>query len=257
MSEIHWIKLNVGMPDDEKIQIIEATPELGDAFLVTWIRLLILAGRGNANGFIFITENIPYTPKQLSIIFHKPVEIVNAALTMFTNLQMIEIDQHNIIKIKNWEKHQSVEGMERVRSLTKARVEKFRLNQKNSNVTVTQCNAIDLDSDIRLIDQWFEKFWKEYPKKVAKEPATKSFKKVCKNKKIFFELMDGLKKYKQSEQWVKDSGQFIPNPTTFLNQERWKDELTMTNEMKKTEFQHSPFMQQMMTKTLEAANGQT
>ena len=38
------------------------------------------------------------------------------------------------------------------------------------------------------------------------------------------QIMIGLERWKQSAQWTRDGGQFIPNPATFLNGERWKDE---------------------------------
>jgi DNA replication protein DnaC len=37
--------------------------------------------------------------------------------------------------------------------------------------------------------------------------------------------MNSLNKYKKSPQWTKDGGQFIPHAATWLNQERWNDEL--------------------------------
>ena len=43
---------------------------------------------------------------------------------------MIEIDADNIIKILNWDKHQNIEGMERVREQTKRRVENHRERKK-------------------------------------------------------------------------------------------------------------------------------
>ena len=63
MSEIKWIKITTGMFQDEKIDYIESLPE-ADAILIIWIKLLTLAGKCNSNGFIFLTENIPYTYQQ-------------------------------------------------------------------------------------------------------------------------------------------------------------------------------------------------
>ena len=37
--------------------------------------------------------------------------------------------------------------------------------------------------------------------------------------------MSSLKKYKNTDQWKQDSGRFIPNPETWINQERWDDEI--------------------------------
>jgi hypothetical protein len=37
------------------------------------------------------------------------------------------------------------------------------------------------------------------------------------------EVLSGLERWKRSTAWLKDNGQYIPPPSTFLNQERWKD----------------------------------
>ena len=65
----------------------------------------------------------------------------------------------------------------------------------------------------------FESFWSEYPSKVAKGAAAKSFKKALK-KASMGEIMNGLRNYCNSKK-VADG--IICNPTTWLNQERWLD----------------------------------
>ena len=69
----------------------------------------------------------------------------------------------------------------------------------------------------------FENFWKEYPKKIGKKTTEASFRKI--KPELHDSLMAGLSKWKQSDQWTKDGGQFIPYPATWLNQERWNDEV--------------------------------
>lgn len=71
-------------------------------------------------------------------------------------------------------------------------------------------------------EQQFEVFWSKYPKKVAKSSAKKAFEKVSAPLET---LLTAIDRQKCSEQWSKDNGQFIPNPATWLNQERWNDEL--------------------------------
>ena len=44
------------------------------------------------------------------------------------------------------------------------------------------------------------------------------------------QIMAAVAAQKESEQWTKDNGQFIPNPTTWLNQERWEDDLPKAKE---------------------------
>ena len=75
-------------------------------------------------------------------------------------------------------------------------------------------NHIDILSD-------FDIFRKEYPKKVGKEAAKKSWNKIRPN------LQDVLKTLawqKESKQWFEKGGQFIPNASTYLNQHRFLDE---------------------------------
>ncbi len=70
-------------------------------------------------------------------------------------------------------------------------------------------------------DDAFDVFWKAYPKKVGKAAAKKAFRKV----KVPLEsLLSAIERQKCGSQWSRDNGQYIPNPATWLNQERWEDE---------------------------------
>lgn len=68
----------------------------------------------------------------------------------------------------------------------------------------------------------FDTFWACYPKKVGKEAAKKAFRKVTTPLET---LINALETQKRSKQWARDNGQYIPNPSTWLNQGRWEDEL--------------------------------
>jgi uncharacterized protein YdaU (DUF1376 family) len=67
----------------------------------------------------------------------------------------------------------------------------------------------------------FDLFWMAYPKKVGKEAARKSWDKVKPDLKT---VLETLKWQKQSDQWFKNNGQYIPNPSTYLNQHRFLDQ---------------------------------
>ncbi|MBK7380849.1 MAG: phage replisome organizer N-terminal domain-containing protein [Ignavibacteriales bacterium] len=123
--DISWIKLKTKMFDDEKIQLIEAMPE-ADAILVIWIKLLILAGKANSNGYILLAENIPYSPEMLSTIFRRPLQIIKFALKILKDFGMIEVTESNVMLITNWEKHQNIEGLDRVREQNRLRQSKHR-----------------------------------------------------------------------------------------------------------------------------------
>lgn len=74
-----------------------------------------------------------------------------------------------------------------------------------------------------LADRAFDTFWAAYPKKVKKKEARKKFQAVFPKKVSLETLLSALEDHKGSDQW-KDV-KFIPNPSAWLNQERWEDEL--------------------------------
>jgi len=77
----------------------------------------------------------------------------------------------------------------------------------------------------------FDIFWSAYPKKVSKSDAYKAFGKKAVDVDIQV-LLDAIENQKKSDQWSKDNGQFIPFPSTWLNQERWNDETQIKFETK-------------------------
>lgn len=168
MSEIKWIKIRTDIFDDEKICLIDALPDR-DAIIVIWIKLITLAGKLNSKGVLAISKNIVYTDEMLAQSFHRPVNTVRMALGVFENFGMIEkID--GVIMLPNWEKHQNIDGMEKIKEQNRNRATRYRQKQKllaqnnesnvinnvMDNVTVTHDNALDkdkeLDKDIEIIN---------------------------------------------------------------------------------------------------------
>lgn len=154
MAEVKWIKITTNMFDDEKIKLIDAMPERDTIFYI-WMRLLVQAGKCNAGGYIFLSENVPYTDEMFSTIFNRPLNSVRLALKTLDDFGMIERSESNSLKITNWEKHQNVDEMQKIREQTRKRVAKCRAKKKllepnnneesnNSNVTVALSNAIEL-----------------------------------------------------------------------------------------------------------------
>ncbi|MDT2598045.1 phage replisome organizer N-terminal domain-containing protein [Enterococcus dongliensis] len=155
MSEISWIKLKTTMFDDEKIRLIQAVPE-SDAILVIWIRLLVLAGKTNDDGLIYIQRNMPYSEEMLSTLFSKPVNVVRLALTTLEKFNMIDLNTDGSIAITNWEKHQNVEGMEQVRLKNAIRNREYRERKKQEklmlerDVSVTSRDGTDIDKELDI-----------------------------------------------------------------------------------------------------------
>ena len=124
MADISWVRLYVDMFNHKKIKYIRRLPD-GNDILLCWIMLIASCGKCNAGGYIFLTENMPYTPDDLADEFGLPVNTVRLALKTFENLGMIEVDEKGIY-ILGWEEHQNVDGLERIREMTRKRVSKHR-----------------------------------------------------------------------------------------------------------------------------------
>lgn len=151
MAEVKWIKITTDVFNDEKILLIEQMPE-ADTMLVIWFKLLCMAGKENNYGVFLMRNRMPYTEEMLAAIFRRPLNTVRLALSTFEAFGMIEIED-DIICIPNWEKHQNVDGLDKIREQTRNRVARHRERQKliTSNVTcndtVTQCNATEEDKE--------------------------------------------------------------------------------------------------------------
>lgn len=79
----------------------------------------------------------------------------------------------------------------------------------------------------------FLEFYDAYPKKRGKADALKAWmspKNKC--KPDLDELLKILNTHIQSNDWTKDNGQFIPNPSTWINQHRWEDEMEVKTAFK-------------------------
>ncbi|MDR4995783.1 phage replisome organizer N-terminal domain-containing protein [Bacillus altitudinis] len=157
MGEVKWVKLSTQMFDDEKIKLIEQMPE-SDTLLIIWVKLLAQAGKTNASGFIYLSENVPYTDEMLAHIFGRPLGIVRMALDTFRKFGMIEINEQNYISICNWEKHQNLDALEKIREQNRLRKQKQRKkhslpqpeNDMSRDVTinVTPSHATDIDKEL-------------------------------------------------------------------------------------------------------------
>lgn len=73
-------------------------------------------------------------------------------------------------------------------------------------------------------EKQFSEFYAKYPKKVKKQEVKKWFKKNKPSSELFSSMMNSLEQFRGCQDWLKDNGQYIPYPSTWLNQKRWEDE---------------------------------
>ena len=240
MAEVKWIKLTTDMFDNRKIKHLRRLPD-GNSIVLIWVMLLTMAGRCNASGMIFLTENIPYTPKMLADELDFEENTVILALRALEDLNMV-VTNNGYFSIAGWEEYQNIEGMDKIREQNRIRQARFKANQKalpsnvTNNVTVTQGNATeeDIEEDKELEKEKediypFEKFWTAYPKKKAKEAAKKAWNKLKPDETLGKAIITAVLGSANTTDWKKENGKYIPYPATYLNGKRWEDERNEIN----------------------------
>lgn len=155
MADVKWIKIATDMFDNRKIKYLRRLPD-GNNIVLMWVMLLTMAGRCNANGVIFLTENIPYTANMLADELDFKENMVQSALQTLERLGMIAID-NEFISVPGWDEYQNIEGMEKIREQNRIRQKKWYDKQKmfpnvNPNVSITLHNATekDIEKDIDI-----------------------------------------------------------------------------------------------------------
>lgn len=165
MAGVKWVKITIDMFDNRKIKHLRRLPD-GNSIVLIWVMLLTMAGRCNANGMIFLTEDIPYTPKMLADELDFEENTVVLALEALERLNMV-VTNEGFYSIAGWEEYQNTDRLAEIKEQTRKRVAKHRENKRleagnvTCNVTVTPGNAIEEeieedkeeDKDIHSINQ--------------------------------------------------------------------------------------------------------
>lgn len=155
MAEVKWVKLTTDMFDNRKVKHLRKLPE-GNNIVLIWVMLLTMAGRCNSGGMIFLTENIPYTPKMLADELDFEENTVVLALKALEQLDMIVTD-NGFFTIAGWEEYQNIEGMEKIREQNRLAQQRSRARKKalqavndtsyDSHMTVTGCHDTEEEKE--------------------------------------------------------------------------------------------------------------
>jgi uncharacterized phage protein (TIGR02220 family)/predicted phage replisome organizer len=150
LAEVKWIKLTTDMFDNRKIKHLRRLPE-GNNIVLIWVMLLTMAGRCNSGGMIFLTENIPYTPKMLADELDFEENTVQLALNALEQLDMVVTNKGHFT-IAGWEEYQNIEGMDKIRESKRLAQARWRAKQKelpdvDSTVDSTRYLVDDAEED--------------------------------------------------------------------------------------------------------------
>lgn len=152
-------------------------------------------------------------------------------------------DGKKYLKLLSWDKHQN----------RRAQKSKFPLPRSLDSICTQQetgedfdtCAQMQADSSVNVNENeneneneerkrataqngaggrdGFDRFWSAYPRKVGKKDAVKVWNQIKPDDSLIDQIVQGVERWKRSEQWTKDEGRFIPYPATFLRGERWNE----------------------------------
>lgn len=151
MADVKWIKITTDMFDNRKIKHLRKLPD-GNNIVLIWVMLLTMAGRCNSDGMIFLTENIPYTPKMLADELGFEENTVQLALGALEQLNMVVTDQ-GFFTIAGWDEYQNVDRLAEIREYNRIAQQKSRAKKRlaqgvnDMSMTSQRCHETDIDID--------------------------------------------------------------------------------------------------------------
>lgn len=214
----------------ETIRTNKAINSLTDFQFRMWTYLLTYVddyGRGSAEpdilkGFVF--------PRRKSVT-EKNISDCLTDLACMGLIDLYEVDGESYLCFPTWADHQRIQQKRSKfpgpdsgsRKSTVGHGDSPPESESNPNTNPNQ----NPNPNARARgDGAFDRFWAEYPKKVGKGQAQKAFSKISVPVET---LIEAVQRQRNSVQWQKDGGQYIPNPATWLNQRRWEDDLDSLN----------------------------
>jgi predicted phage replisome organizer len=138
MRERKYVKFRVDMPEDTKFKIIDRMPKR-DLIHYVWNRFVILAGKVNKEGDLYMSKSIPYTVETLAIEFNRDIDEIKTALEVLIELEMMELTGDEVYRVKNFAKHQNIKIKE-----------KIEVKNKENYINDAENNMIDSEEQIEV-----------------------------------------------------------------------------------------------------------
>ena len=259
MSEkkYYWLKLPKDFFKRHDVKYIESLPN-GHRIVLVYLQLMVESI--DHDGELRFSPKIPYSEEMLASVLGIDIDILKTSMKVLKELELVKVSKNGTIileKVKNmvgfeseWarkkkayrEKLKQGQNEDNARtnegqnednvlplSDKSKRQSKSKSKSKSKSESIKETNVEKNLAEVSPIveevlpeeEKMFLEFWEMYPKKVDKKGSFRAFKNIPKLKEVFPGIMAALEIQKQSEQWTKNNGQFIPNPTTYIHQERW------------------------------------
>ena len=199
----------------ERIRFSEKIAALKDKEFRLFVLLISCVddyGRYDGNPKLILSACFPYGTEKLKV-----VEKTLNALSDKDLIGLYEIEGKIYLQMKQWKS--------RKRSHPKFPAPQGFIKNcqqpADSGQPITNNDNVYTNND-NVYTEGFLLFWETYPKKRAKDKAWKAWQtNGCEARRE--EILSALSNHIDLPEWLKDDGQFIPYPASWLNAKRWED----------------------------------
>ena len=216
-----WFRLHNEFADDLKVQMMSEADQ----------RRLVMIFCIRSNGHVTLQDS--------EVTFQLRISNEEWSATKKLFIEKGFINEAN--EVLQWDKRQFISDS------SASRVAKHRAKKKEAKKDVTMCNVTvtppDTDTDTDTDNKKtcanaqqmqskkepieFLKFWESYPKKKSKQEALRAWLKLKPDPELQTEILLAIENSKRDPQWLKNNGDYIPLPASWINGKRWEDELEM------------------------------
>lgn len=163
------------------------------------------------------------------------IKAVTEAINKLVSVELVvlyEFEGKPYLHLPTWNEHQSIRAKRSKYPAPDDSVKSHEIicKQMQADVPVIQSESESYSKSESKTSAGFDAFWGQYPRHTAKEAARKAWSKLNPSEELQEQIIAAVLVYKASPQWTKDGGQYIPHPSTFLNQRRWEDEIVGSSE---------------------------
>jgi hypothetical protein len=214
-----WFKHDSNANLDEKLQ--EVLLDYGlEGYGLYWYCIELIVGKTNTDNITFelkhdariIARNTGSTPQKVEEMMKRFID-----LGLFENTDG-KITCLKVAKRLMTSATSNPQMRNLIQNIKSNQHDNIALCHRHDDVMPDKIRIDKIRLDKNIYTEDFTIFWSAYPTKVGKDAAYKSW---VKNKPRLDDVMYALSWQQESDQWKRG---YIPNPATYLNQGRWKDE---------------------------------
>jgi predicted phage replisome organizer len=233
-SSYYYLKIKENFFDTEDMKLLESMDN-GYQYSNILMKMYLLSLKNG--GKLMYKDKIPYNSKMLSTILNHNIDILDKAINIFKELNLIEVMDTGaifMIDIQNFIGKSSDEA-DRIRAF-RSRIEtEKKLENKNDVQMYNECTTnianikdkditITKDKDRNIYMSEFESLWEIYPNKKGKDVAIKKYLLARKQGATYEQIRQGLESYIHYCKINNLETQYIKHGSTWFSQKAWKDD---------------------------------